>query len=135
MHIFKSCFSDIELENITYTPFEGPEIWLLEMKMGISFTSKGVLTDPDIVQASRVTLEFWATPEQTVPAGGYVRLTAPDSVKVHTTGIQCYDVVNLVECEVQARSGVITITNSVELRAGAQFQYSLIDAVDNPVSS
>ena len=42
MHIFKSCFSDIELENITYTPFEGPEIWLLEMKMGISFTSKGV---------------------------------------------------------------------------------------------
>ena len=43
--------------------------------------------------------------------------------------------VNLVECEVQARSGVITITNSVELRAGKQFQYSLIDAVDNPVSS
>ena len=43
--------------------------------------------------------------------------------------------VNLIECEVQARSGVITITNSVELKAGIQFQYSLIDAVDNPVSS
>ena len=54
-----------------------------------------------------------------MPAGGYIRLTAPDSVKVYTTGITCYDVVNLVECEVQARSGVITITNQIELKAGA----------------
>ena len=89
--------------------------------MNVGFTARGVFTEPSTVQAERVTLEFWGTPEQTVPAGGYVRLTAPDAVKVHTTGISCFDVVNLVDCEVEARSGVITITNPVELVAGLQF--------------
>ena len=76
------------------------EAWPNICDLNTGFTSRGVFTEPDTVQAKKVTLEFWGTPEQTVPAGGYVRLTAPDSVKVQSTGIQCFDVVNLIECEV-----------------------------------
>ena len=103
--------------------------------MNLGFTTVNVATIPAKVQAERVTLEFSGIPERAIPAGGYVRLTAPDAVNVHTTGMSCWDVFNRVNCNIEARSGVITIEVPVDLPAHEQFQYSLIEAVDNPVSS
>ena len=80
-------------------------------------------------------MEFYFTPELTIPAGGTIELQCPDSVKVHTIGIACYDSVNFVACDVSARNGVITITTSEELRAAVQQQFSLTDTIDNPIST
>ena len=77
-------------------------------------------TQPSKVQAEKVNMEFYFTPELTIPAGGTIELQCPDSVKVHTIGIACYDSVNFVDCDVSARNGVITVTTSVELPAGRQ---------------
>jgi len=61
--------------------------------MTVGFTGKAIFSSPSTVQEKNVMIEFYALPETTIPAGGTVKLTAPDQITIHTpTG--CRDVLN-----------------------------------------
>jgi len=37
-------------------------------------------------------ISFYGIPEQTIPAGGYVKLIVPDEITTYSTGISCLNV-------------------------------------------
>lgn len=61
-------------------------------------------------------------PEETVKAGGFVKLTAPNEITVHTEkGTKCWDVINNIACQVEVQVRTFTITTTRALPAVNQF--------------
>jgi hypothetical protein len=71
-----------------------------------------------MAQTSEASIEFYAVPEIAIPANGFVKLTAPDEIYVHSnTATVCQDVINNVPCQVSVSVKSFTITTSIALRA------------------
>jgi hypothetical protein len=51
---------------------------------------------------TRVALEFYGVPEVSVPANGFVSLTAPSTVTTYTQDLTCLDVLFGIPCSVRA---------------------------------
>ena len=87
------------------------------------------------MQAQAVSLEFYTIPEQTVPAGGTITLTAPEEIAVLEKPT-CFDVLNKrSDCKVKVQAQSFVITTQVQLRRGVQFQFRLDQAMNNPLST
>lgn len=89
------------------------------------------------MQAQRVNATFYGIPETTVRnngGNGFVRLTVPTDIVWYSTDVGCYDMMLKQSCSVSVGANSFTISNTVDLPAGKQFQYQLIGAFDNPIS-
>ena len=72
----------------------------LFMQSVLALTGKGISSVPSTVQTEQATIEFYGVPERNVPQGGWVQLTVPDEITVHSLGHECTDILNAVPCEV-----------------------------------
>jgi len=57
-----------------------------------AFFDARMYVEPTTVQAKRVSIGFFGIPEQRIPAGGYIKLMAPDDIETYTTNLKCLDV-------------------------------------------
>jgi len=57
----------------------------------VGFVSPGIKSDPSTVQ-TKADIEFWGTPEFTIFKNGFLKLKAPDQVRVFPNADKCFDV-------------------------------------------
>lgn len=110
------------------------QLGLLLLTSVAAFTGRGINSEPSTVQAQKATIQFYGVPEITIPADGWIKLTAPSGVTVHSGDLVCFDILNQMPCEVTLSSPTFTVVTQADLPAGQQFQFSISNAIDNPIS-
>lgn len=88
------------------------------------------------MQKEFATIEFYGVPEIAVKKGGVIKLTAPDEILVHTTARhKCTDILNGIPCTVaMEKDNTFVVTTPRDLYPNQQFQFSITNAITNPIS-
>jgi len=60
---------------------------------------------------------FHGTTEQRIPAGGFIKLVAPDEVFTYNDGLECFNVAEMKPCIVTAFRNTFTIEVDYDIEA------------------